>query len=211
MNVRACFGAIIITVSLAGCGAPRAVAPLPPQAPALQPPALVCLDTLTKRGAVYEPVADQVVGNGCGLTNGVVLTSLSARMEPRAAMTCPLALALLDFDHAVVQPIAAKHFGQPVRAIRQFGAYSCRVRMGSGKLSTHAFGQAIDIAAFELNDGARVTVKEHWRDPGPRGRFLREIARLACERFNVVLTPNTDAAHADHFHFDIGPDRLCGA
>jgi hypothetical protein len=53
-------------------------------------------------------------------------------------------------------------------------------------------------------------VKEHWRDPGPRGRFLREIARAACDSFSVVLTPNHDVWHADHLHFDIGKDRLCG-
>lgn len=211
MGVDARAATVMAAILLGGCAAPRAVAPVPPAASSLQPPAQACLDALGRRGAAFEPVAERVGGGGCQLTNGVALAGLSARLEPRAAMACPLALALLDFDEAVIQPAARKHLGGPVRAIRQLGAYSCRVRMGSGRLSTHAFGQAIDIAGFEIDGGPRVTVKEHWRDPGPRGHFLREIARLACERFNVVLTPNSDAAHADHFHFDIGPDRLCGA
>jgi hypothetical protein len=81
---------------------------------------------------------------------------------------------------------------------------------GSGRLSNHAAGLAIDIAGFEFADGTRVLVKDHWRDPGPRGRFLREIARAACEQFSVVLTPNTDVWHRDHIHLDLGRERLCG-
>jgi hypothetical protein len=199
----------MVLVLLAGCAAPRAIPP--PPSPPLRPPALACLDALGRRGAVFESTAEHASAAGCRLDNGVTLAGGSAQMRPVATLTCPLALALLDFEEGIVQPAAVKHFGQRVSAIRQVGAYSCRARAGSGRLSTHAFGQAIDIAGFDIEAGLRVDVREHWRDPGPRGRFLREVARLACERFNVVLTPNSDANHADHFHLDIGSDRLCGA
>jgi hypothetical protein len=121
-----------------------------------------------------------------------------------------MALTLAEFDERVIQPAAIRHFGRPATVLRQIGAYSCRQRSGGGRLSQHASGQAIDIAGFEISGGPRALVREHWRDNGPRGRFLREVARAACAAFSVVLTPSHDVWHADHLHFDIGKDRLCG-
>ena len=85
--------------------------------------------------------------------------------------------------------------------------------------SQHRRALAIDIRFFVRPDGSVVDVLEHYErndgkppcDDEPEteeGRFLKD---LACELhrqrvFNVVLTPNADKAHHNHFHFDITPD-----
>jgi len=205
--VRLLISALLLT-ALAACGAPRAVVPPPPVE---RPAPMACVDALSARGAAFDLAAVPVARRGCALVDGVSLRQSQMTIEPAATMSCPLALTLVEFDERVVQPAARRHFGRPATTLRQIGAYSCRVRTGgSGRLSHHASGLAIDIAGFEIEGGPRVLVKEHWRDPGPRGRFLREVARAACDAFSVVLTPNTDVWHADHLHLDIGRDRLCG-
>ncbi|MGK3994125.1 extensin family protein [Sorangium sp. So ce1024] len=86
--------------------------------------------------------------------------------------------------------------------------------------SQHALGLAIDVAALVKADGTRLDVKTDWhgaigappcgpgsepKEPSPHALVLREIicAVHASGLFNVVLTPNANEAHADHFHFDI--------
>ncbi|HEX2114020.1 MAG TPA: extensin family protein [Alphaproteobacteria bacterium] len=199
---------VSLLMTLAACGAPRAVVPPPPVE---RPPQTACMNALAGRGAAFDIAVVPVAQRGCVLAEGVSLRQAQMVIEPAATMSCPLALTLVEFDQRVIQPAARRHFGRPATTLRQIGAYSCRLRTGgSGRLSHHASGLAIDIAGFEIEDGPRVLVKEHWRDPGPRGRFLREVTRAACESFSVVLTPNHDVWHADHLHFDIGKDRLCG-
>ncbi len=201
--------AVTLALLVAACGAPRVVPPSP-SAIELQPPLRACLEALERRGVVFEPAAVPAATGGCQLIHGVNLMRAWASYRPHATLTCAMVLTLADFERDVIQPAALSHFGHPVVTIHHWSAYSCRTRAGRpGRLSEHAFGRAIDIAAFDIADGTRVSVKSNWRDRGPRGRFLRELARRACESFNVVLTPNSDAAHADHLHFDIGPDRLC--
>ena len=39
--------------------------------------------------------------------------------------------------------------------------------------------------------------------------FLREIRDGACDLFRVVLGPDYNAAHRDHFHLDMGAFRAC--
>jgi len=56
-----------------------------------------------------------------------------------------------------------------------------------------------------------VNVARDWR-PGAadaRGRFLREVHDGACAVWNVVLGPEYNAAHRDHFHLDVGASRAC--
>ncbi|WP_437593751.1 extensin family protein [Sorangium sp. So ce1000] len=92
-----------------------------------------------------------------------------------------------------------------------------------GRPNQHALGLAIDVAAFVKTDGTRLDVKAEWRGaigappcgPGseptvatPHALELRELicAISTSGLFNVVLTPNANEAHADHFHFDIKRD-----
>ena len=65
------------------------------------------------------------------------------------------------------------------------------------------------MSAFELVDGTMIRVRQDWNGIGRRSRFLRNVAREACDLFHVVLTPSHDNAHHDHLHFDTGPWRLC--
>ena len=205
----------LLAASLAAC-APRLVAPPSPPPPEsairLRPPSgLQCLETLSQRGALYEIVADRASAGGCQLTNGVSLTRSSVALDKPATLSCPLAVALADFESRVVQPAAQKHFRRDLVQINHFGAYDCRNIRGTRRLSEHARGQALDIAGFELDGGIRISIKEHWSNAGPRSRFLQEVAKGACEVFNVVLTPRSDSEHHDHFHVDIGPRPHCGA
>lgn len=188
---------------LAACSAPRAVAPRGPTGTA-------CLDALARRGAGFERVAEPAAFRGCRLATGVSLSHSRALLAPPATLSCPMALALVTFEEDVIQPTALKYFGRRAAVVRHWGGYSCRGRSSDARrLSQHGLGQAIDLAEFDIEDGPRISVKADWRDAGPRGRFLREIARRACGPFSVVLTPSNDAAHRDHLHFDIGPERFC--
>jgi hypothetical protein len=124
-------------------------------------------------------------------------------------IACPLATALASFVREVVQPAARRELGQEVVRLHHLGAWDCRARTGSlFRMSEHASGRAIDLAAFELGDGTRVAVEDDWGE-GRRGRFLREVATRACLYFSVVLTPETDRHHDDHLHLDVGPYRAC--
>ena len=61
---------------------------------------------------------------------------------------------------------------------------------------------SIDIAAFVLEDGARVTVLGDWNGDAADAAFLRTVRDGACPLFATVLSPDYNDAHRDHFHFD---------
>src|SRR6476469_271814 len=70
-------------------------------------------------------------------------------------------------------------------------------------ISEHAFGNALDIAAFTLGDGRRISVKDGWRGMPEEQGFLRDIQAAACQHFNTVLAPGSNRFHYDHIHVDL--------
>lgn len=120
------------------------------------------------------------------------------------AVTCPVAAALEIWRSKSVEPAARKHFGSDLARIEHLGAFSCRRMYGrdDSPWSEHATANAIDIAAFVLEDGRRISVLNDWDGTDAEARFLREIRDEACGAFATVLSPDYNAAHADHFHFD---------
>jgi len=54
-----------------------------------------------------------------------------------------------------------------------------------------------------------ISVKTGWQGKADEKRFLRRARKAACKVFNVTLSPDYNAAHADHFHFDMGPTKAC--
>jgi len=120
------------------------------------------------------------------------------------AVTCPVAAALELWRVTTVEPAARKHLGSEIKRIEHLGAFNCRRMRGnnSSAWSQHATANAIDIAAFVLADGRRISVLDGWNSSEAEGPFLREVRDGSCGVFATVLSPDYNAAHADHFHFD---------
>ena len=128
-----------------------------------------------------------------------------AELTPAATLACPLVSALDRWVSEGVQPAALRWFGSPVVGIKQISAYSCRamVGAGTGHISEHAFGNAIDVAAFTLADGRTITVKDGWHGSPEEQGFLHDVQGYACDIFTTVLSPGYNAAHYNHIHVDL--------
>jgi hypothetical protein len=126
-------------------------------------------------------------------------------VRPAATLACPIVSVLDHWIAQSVQPAALRWFGQPVTEIKQISAYSCRSmnNQRGAKISEHAFGNALDIAAFVFADGRVVKVKDGWRGAPEEQGFLRDVQGAACEQFTTVLAPGADAFHYDHIHVDL--------
>jgi hypothetical protein len=126
-------------------------------------------------------------------------------LKPTATLACPIVSALDRWLSESVQPAAIRWFGSRVVEIKQISAYSCRGMNGnpSEHISEHAFGNALDIAAFTFADGRRITVKDGWRGLPEEQGFLRDIQAAACDRFTTVLAPGSNVYHYDHIHVDL--------
>jgi hypothetical protein len=126
-------------------------------------------------------------------------------IKPVATLACPIVSTLDRWLAESIQPSAMRWFGARVVEIRQISAYSCRGMNGSSRahISEHAFGNALDIAAFTLADGRRISVKDGWKGLPEEQGFLRDVQASACERFNTVLAPGSNVYHYDHIHVDL--------
>jgi hypothetical protein len=133
------------------------------------------------------------------------VTTGAVTVQPAATLACPIVSSLDNWFANGVQPAAMKWFGAPVAEIRQISAYSCRGMNGQpgARISEHAFGNALDIAAFTLANGRRITVKDGWRGAPEEQGFLRDVQGSACELFTTVLAPGSNAFHYDHIHVDL--------
>lgn len=168
-----------------------------------------CQVLMDRAGVRIEPLPPVSDGQ-CGYDDAVQLIEGGARttaLRPaRVGMACPVAAALVVWEWQVLQPAARRHFGADVRVARidHLGSYSCRRMYGrsEGAFSEHATANALDVAGFGLSDGTRIRLIADWDDPGPKGAFLREVRDGACDLFATVLSPDYNAAHADHFHLD---------
>ena len=99
-----------------------------------------------------------------------------------------------------------------VRRIETFGTFACRsVNSRAGaRISEHGFANAVDVGGFTLADGRHVTVEAGWNGSDAAARdFLRDVHRAGCRRFSVGLSPQADAYHYNHLHFDMGRGPYC--
>lgn len=177
---------------------------------ALRADPLECRAVLERSEVAFQAL--EPAGEGeCARTDRTVLSAYP--LSPgRTPMTCAMAAAMELWLERSVRPAAQEMLGSPVVRIEHFGAYSCRrlYGRGEGRWSEHATGNAIDVAAFVLADGRRVSVVADWNAGDEKADFLRRVREGACEVFGTVLSPDYNAAHRDHFHFDQAPRGFGG-
>ena len=166
-----------------------------------------CRAVLERAGIAFA-VREPAGAEACRRADRTVLAGDPQRgltLRPAgAASTCPVAAGLALWLRHSVQPAAQTGLGARVIALEHYGTDSCR-RVGggdTGRWSEHASGNAIDIAAFVLADGRRVSILRDWPGPKDEAAFLRLARDGACEVFGTTLSPDYNAAHADHLHLD---------
>lgn len=161
-----------------------------------------CRAALARSGVAFTAL-DPVGQGACRRADRGVLPRLPLA-PARPQVTCALGAGLDLWLAREVQPAAEDLLGSPVERIEHYGAYNCRRLYGreSGGWSEHATGNAIDVAAFVLADGRRVTVRGDWRGKDARAKFLHRVRAGACRIFGTVLSPDYNAAHRDHLHLD---------
>jgi hypothetical protein len=176
--------------------------------------ASACYTSLRQAGVPFERVTEPTPGvkwpiRFQGPVRGV-LFSVIDHDRTHAVLDCRLGLALLAWAPDL------RRAG--VRRVLHFSMYRPGARVaGSGAVSGHAHGMAIDAAKFELNSGVVVDVLGDWEeherggDPCPLrreeasgSRLLRKVTCRAVDRklFEVVLTPHYNKAHANHVHLE---------
>jgi hypothetical protein len=161
-----------------------------------------CRAVLERSGIRFAALAPEGEGE-CRREDRTVLSE--APLSPvRPPTTCAVGAAFELWLRRGVQPAAQELLRARVARVEHLGAYSCRRMYGSGtgRWSEHATGNALDVAAFVLEDGRRISVAGHWTGEGPEADFLRRVRDDACDVFGTVLSPDYNAAHADHFHLD---------
>ncbi|WP_437941977.1 extensin family protein [Sorangium sp. So ce341] len=158
-------------------------------------------------------------------TRGIAeVVHVSIHRPAPAGMSAPKPKKPKKAQKAPAKPPAGKKTSKGAAKAAKKGAVAPKLPAPApGRPSQHALGLAIDVAAFVKADGARLDVKTDWhgaigappcgpgsepKAPSPHALELREIicAVHTSGLFNVVLTPNANEAHADHFHFDIKRD-----
>lgn len=147
--------------------------------------------------------------------NGVRVISAPAP-SPFGLLDCRLALALDDTTKILRgHGIAQVYIGSMYRA-------GARISHRGNK-SQHSYGLAMDILSLRHDDGRLLKVERDWHagigdvscgpdavmnDASPSSILLRnvvcDIARAHI--FHHMLTPGANAAHRDHFHFDLKRD-----
>jgi hypothetical protein len=170
-----------------------------------------CFAALDRVGIAYTRVERKGDRAECLLEDALTLDQSLTPYSATLSMSCPLAAAVYVWERHVVIPAAEKYFGQKVSRIEAFGSYSCR-RVNNektGRWSEHATGDAIDIAGFTLADGSTVMVEGDFNQNSVKGRFLHEVRDRGCDLFSATLSPDYNAAHHNHFHFDMGLYTIC--
>jgi len=210
--------ALLGTGLLAACsvmpdsrGTPRAPgeqAPRPSAPPAAESRAgRQCLAELSGTGAAYSLLPDRYPEAGCSNVNTVQLSSVpsdqtSLMIANLGPVTCEVSTAFAGWARYGVDRAAQQILGSPLRSIETFGSYSCRNVAGTNRRSAHSTAEAIDVSAFVLADGRRITLVNGWNGTAQEREFLRTVHRSACRRFATVLGPEYNAAHRDHLHLE---------
>ena len=150
-----------------------------------------CLVKLKERGIKYRNMGTSAENDVCTIYDAVRIRNFpNTKMSGAVTLNCQTAIDLADW----FEEIGAKE-------VKHMGSYVCRKIRGSSHFwSQHSFGSAVDISHI---NGA--SLKEDWFKENENSKYLKQAGKDACHYFSNVLTPDSNAAHHDHFHLDNGP------
>jgi hypothetical protein len=167
-----------------------------------------CGVSLAMLGVTAIPL-EAIDQGACGMAAPVEVAALdggSVDIRGKAVVNCTMAETFASWMDETVGPLAEKILSGPVTGVRVAAGYDCRGRnnIKGAQLSEHGKGNAIDIAAIEVEGRGWITVGAA---DGEDQAFLAAVRKSACGPFKTVLGPGSDAYHSDHFHLDLAQRR----
>jgi hypothetical protein len=179
-------------------------------------------ERLRAMGVQFRRMTDEEDRRGCTVKDAVEITAFGkVRLTRPALLTAEMAELMARWVRDVLEPEARKSMNAELASIDVYGTYSCRNVYGRrfagrrfGRLSEHAFANAIDIGGFAFSNGQEAHYLKNWQQ-GPDGakEFLQATSLAACSSFSTTLTPDYDRFHRNHIHLDASPkkeENFCG-
>ncbi len=206
--------AILLGVA-AGAPVARGGGSAPAAAPAAGSPAPAdpveeCLAGLKAANVQFRALG-AVTKDGCKVEGAVELDAVPSpfgkvSLPGKPTLACAFARQFATWAHDVGAPLTLAYMGSGLTAIETGPGLVCRSRYDKPgeKVSEHAKGDAIDIMAFALEDGQKLTVRNSSASDGIDGALMKTLRTTACGYFTTVLGPGSNDAHKEHFHFDTG-------
>ncbi|HEP0316704.1 TPA: extensin family protein [Enterobacter bugandensis] len=156
-----------------------------------------------------QAVADS--GGECPLNNVVRVRDFGpVSLNGSFLASCPLALSSALFVSQQARPLTKRFTGSELTRIEHLGSFACRniYHRPDARRSEHATAEALDIAAFRLANGERVTVLNGWKSAKTQP-WLKALLAASCGYYGNGLGPEYNAAHASHFHLGMRGFGLC--
>ena len=203
---------VVLSLSLSACGISGGKRPSDSSRPiTATTETKQCFTELRNAGVRFSPLPNQNFSSGCSQIGAITMLDAGRYTEVTnlGPIRCELANKLASWTEYAVKRAALQHLGSELVRIETMGSYSCRNIAGSNRRSEHSHANAIDISGFVLADGRRITLTGNWRDGGAGEQFLKVIHKSACRRFGTVLSPDYNADHYNHFHFDMSGNGYC--
>ena len=181
-----------------------------------------CEAELTRRHASFARVEEargvlapvRLTGPLAGVSFHANLGEKDRATSPYEIYDCRLVLALEDFAHV----LSREH----IREVIHFSAYRPAVANAKRAIGfmgeRHEGGLAVDIGALVRDDGTIVSIERDFHGGIGTSTCPNKVANkkstafwlrdLVCHEydqgeFHVMLTPNYNWAHRNHFHFEV--------
>jgi len=162
-------------------------------------------------GEVTAKALPPIEENMCGLQSPLSLEAVMANgrsipLNAPVTTDCGMATALPDWVADVDRWLMATE-NTRIEQVNVGTNYACRNvnNAKDGNLSFHAFGDALDVIGFTLEDGRTIDVLSAWPGTPEQGsRIIRFAHDAACTHFTTVLGPEANELHRDHLHLDLG-------
>jgi hypothetical protein len=169
-----------------------------------------CTAALTARKVAWKPASRPGIAHAVEITGRLGGVKVTSPNEP-LVIDCSLAISLDEAGRSLR--------GLGIDTATFSSAYSRRMVRGTNRPSKHSYGLAIDVAAFSGPELGTLWVERDYEQglgdyADCVGRPLTQggatLKQLQCQLarsglFHLVLTPDFDDAHHDHFHLEARP------
>ena len=176
-----------------------------------------CLASLKAGKIEFDVIAPPDGSGNCHVEtpvrlHGVLTPSGVVRLPESPVLNCRFAKQFSLWLSEAGSAVILSQLNKKLVTVATGPGYVCRGRNGdvSDKLSEHAFGNAVDITTLTINDGTTIQIADAINPASPDYAVLKAMRTTACGYFSTVLGPGANAAHATHFHFDLGQHGKSG-